>query len=132
MNQLRPELTNTQPLDRANADLEFDIRHYWNIVWREKWGIIGLVAVVSVMTLVIAYNMTPIYSTTATLLIEAKEANVVSIEEVYGIDSTQAEYFATQFEILSSRHLAEEVIRDLKLDKHPKFDPRPIYIRPGG
>lgn len=108
----------------APMDDEIDLRHYWNIVWREKWGVIGLSAIVGLLALVIVLNMTPVYRASATLLIEAKQTSVVSIEEVYGIDSTQREYFATQFEILNSRALAENVIRTLGLDKHPEFDPR--------
>lgn len=104
--------------------VEIDLRHYWNIVWREKWGVLGLCAIVGLLAQVIVLNMTPVYSASATLLIEAKQTNVVSIEEVYGIDSTQREYFGTQFEILNSRALAESVIRTLGLDKHPAFDPR--------
>ena len=67
--------------------------------------------------------MTPVYEATATLLIESEQANVVSIEEVYGIDSSQREYYQTQFEILSSRRLAERVIDDLGIRNHSEFDP---------
>jgi len=124
MNQLRPELNPPQQVGMASVDDDIDIRFYWNIVWREKWGIIGLAAIVGVLALVIVLNITPVYRATATLLIEAKQANIVSIEEVYGIDSTQREYFGTQFEILNSRALAESVIKTLGLDTHSEFDPR--------
>lgn len=121
MNQHQTEISQFQT---SRQESEMDLRVYWNIVWREKWGVIGLCAIVGLLTLVVVLNMTPVYRATATLLIEAKQANVVSIQEVYGIDSTQREYFATQFEILNSRALAENVIRDMGLDKHPEFDPR--------
>ena len=122
MNELIPQLHPQQVESVSMAD-EVDLRGYWAIVWREKWGIFGLGVAVCLLTTVVIFNMMPTYSSTATLLIEAKEANVVSIEEVYGIDATQREYFATQFEILNSRQLAEDVIRKLELDKHPAFDP---------
>ena len=124
MNQIQSPLMSQSAHDNASVDVVIDLRHYWNIVWREKWGIAGLVAIVSVMTVVILSNMTPIYESTATMLIEAKEANVVSIEEVYGIDSSQREYFATQFEILNSRSLAGQVVDQFALTKNPEFDPR--------
>jgi polysaccharide biosynthesis transport protein len=124
MNQFNQAMKIQEPVlqDSVSGD-EIDFRHYWNIVWREKLGIIGLAMVVSVMTIVVAYNITPIYRATASLLIESKEANVVSIEEVYGIDSSQREYFATQFEILHSRELAATVIRELGIAKHPEYAP---------
>ncbi len=124
MNQMQPELTSPLQVGVAPIGDEIDLLQYWNIVWREKWGIIGLIVTVLLLTMVIVNNMTPIYSAEATLLIEAKEANVVSIEEVYGIDSSRREYFSTQFEILNSRQLAEEVVRQFKLDRHPGLDPR--------
>ena len=120
MNQLRTDIPPSQVAGQSID--EVDLLEYWNVIWREKWGIAGLVIAVSGLALVVVFNLTPIYSSTATLLIEAKEANVVSIEEVYGIDSSSREYFATQFEILNSRQLAEEVITSLDLKNHPEFD----------
>lgn len=84
-------------------DDEIDLLEYWHIIYRHKWSILGLTAAVCVFTYVVVFAMTPIYRSTATLLIESKEANVVSIEEVYGIDASQREYYQTQFEILDSR-----------------------------
>ena len=102
-------------------DDEIDLRQLWQVVYRAKWGIIGLVAVVALLALVVVSAMTPIYSATATLLIEAEEANVVSIQEVYGIDSSKREYYETQFKILDSRKLAERVFRELSIQNHPEY-----------
>ena len=99
-------------------DDEIDLREYWGIINRNKWGIAGLALVVCVLTVVVVYSMTPIYRASATLLIESQEANVVSIEEVYGIDASQREYYQTQFEILSSRKLASRVIKELDMRTH--------------
>lgn len=121
MNSLGNPINNLPNVSAASEVDEIDLRHYWSVVWREKWRISALVGIVSVITLIVVFSLTPIFRSTATLLIEAKSANVVSIEEVYGIDSTQREYFATQFEILNSRQLAEEVIEVLDLENHPEF-----------
>jgi len=43
--------------------------------------------------------------------VEIKKA----IEEIYGIDSSQREYYQTQFEILKSRKLAEIVVKQLSI-----------------
>ena len=107
----------------AQASDEIDLWEYWHIIYRNKWGIVGLAAVVSVLAVVVSVAMTPIYSATATLLIESEEANIVSIEEVYGIDSSQREYYQTQFEILNSRKLADRVIQELDIRNHEEYDP---------
>lgn len=69
-------------------------------------------------------TMTPIYRATSTVLVEAARAKAVAIDEVYGTASGNREYFQTQAEFLKSRDVAARVVRDLRLDEHPAFDPR--------
>jgi len=69
-------------------------------------------------------SMTPIYRATATVLVEASRARAVAIDEVYGAATGNREYFQTQAEVLKSRDVAARVVRDLRLDEHPAFDPR--------
>lgn len=111
------------PDDDWEAGDEIDLRHYWNIINRSKWGIIGLALTVGLLTTLLVFAMTPIYRASATLLIESQQANVVSIEEVYGLDSRSQEYLATQFEILSARPIAETVVDRLALTQEPEFRP---------
>ncbi|MFN3586329.1 MAG: GumC family protein [Moraxellaceae bacterium] len=103
---------------------EIDLRHYWRVIMRYKWGIAGLAIAITLLALLIAFSMRPVYSATATLLIEQRQAKVVTIEEVYGLDGANKEYLQTQFEILKSRELAARVVRHLKLDTHPEFLPQ--------
>ncbi len=102
---------------------EIDLRQYFAILRRHKWGIVGLGFLSALLAALVVMSMTPVYKSTATLLIEANEANVVSIEEVYGIESANKEYYQTQFEILKSRQLAEKVIDQHQLASHPEFIP---------
>lgn len=118
------ELQAAQARVPLQADMdEIDLLQYWGVINRNKWAIAGLTIVICVLALVLVFTMTPVYKATATLLIESEQANVVSIEEVYGIDSSQREYYQTQFEILNSRKLAERVIDELKIQAHPEYDP---------
>ncbi|GHA27726.1 lipopolysaccharide biosynthesis protein [Oceanisphaera arctica] len=106
------------------ADDEIDLRQLWLAIYRRKWSIITLTLVVAMLSVLVVFNITPIYKANATLLIENKSANVVSIEQVYGLDGAGSEYLQTQFELLKSRAMAERVVRELNLDTHPEFDPR--------
>ncbi|THG87306.1 polysaccharide biosynthesis tyrosine autokinase [Pseudomonas sp. A-1] len=105
-------------------DDEIDLLQLWQTIWRRKWSIITLVLVVAMVAVLAVLNITPIYRAGATLLIEQKQANVVSIEQIYGLDGTGSEYLQTQFELLKSRALAERVVKQLNLTTHPEFDPR--------
>lgn len=101
-----------------------DLLEIWNVIWRRKWSIISLTVILMMISALVVLSMTPIYRATATLLIEKKSAQVVSIEQVYGLDGSGSEYLLTQFELLKSRELAERVVRELNLVEHPEFDPR--------
>lgn len=113
-----------QSLADRLADDEIDLLQLWRVIWRRKWSIIGLTLVVMMLTALVVLTITPTYQGSATLLIEKESAKVVSIEDVYGLDSSASEYLQTQFELLKSRNLAERVVRDLNLTLHPEFDIR--------
>lgn len=101
-----------------------DIRHYWNLLRMNAWRIILLGISCAVLAYLVASQLEPRYRATTTVLIENREANVVSIEGVYGMNTLAKEYFLTQFEILKSRELAEQLMDRLELTRHPDFDPR--------
>src|SRR5207249_8705311 len=100
------------------------LRHYWSIVNRRKWSIIGLALAVGLLTTLVVFAMTPIYRASATLLIESQAPNVVSIQEVYGLDTRSQDYLATQIEIMGGRPIAETVVDRLGLIEQPAFRPQ--------
>jgi len=110
-------------LDRQESEDEIDLLHYWQVINRHKWGIVGLSVVIVLVTALVIFSMQSVYRATATLLIESQQANVVSIEEMYGLDTRNASYYSTQFEILKSRSLSEKVISKLGLESSAEFDP---------
>src|SRR5947207_3223426 len=114
----------TIPVDEAwETGDEIDLRHYWSIVNRRKWSIIGLALAVGLLTTLVVFAMTPIYRASATLLIESQAPNVVSIQEVYGLDTRSQDYLATQIEIMGGRPIAETVVDGLGLIEQPEFTP---------
>lgn len=104
-----------------DQEMEIDLRQYWRVVSRYKWGIVGLAFAITVLATLIVFAIKPVYRATNTLLIEQKQAKVVTIQEVYDMDSGNKEYLQTQFEVLKSRDLAARVVRTLKLDENPEF-----------
>lgn len=107
-----------------NAVEVIDLREYWQTIMRHKWRIASLAVAMTMLAAVIVMAMTPIYKSTSTLMIESQEAKVLSVEEIYGIDSANQEYFLTQFEILKSRQIAQRVVEHLDLYNHPEFLPK--------
>src|SRR5450631_3211703 len=121
MNQSK--LTTAVDDDWETAD-EIDVRYYWNIINRRKWSIIGLALGVGLLTTLVVFGMTPIYRASAMVLLESQAANVVSIKEVYGVDTSSQDYLATQIEIMRGRSIAEAVVDALGLIKP---EPRPEH-----
>lgn len=108
-----------------------DLGHYWNVVRRQLKKIIALSIVMTLISILVVFSLTPKYSATTTLLIEASESKVVSIEEVYGLSGTNSEYFLTQFEILKSRDMAKRVVEKLELVKSAEFNPYHAHNKKG-
>jgi succinoglycan biosynthesis transport protein ExoP len=100
-----------------------DLGHYWSVVRRQFKKIIALSSVATLISILFAFSLTPKYSATSTLLIEASESKVLSIEEVYGLSGNGSEYFLTQFEILKSRDMASRVVEKLNLVNSAAVNP---------
>lgn len=98
-----------------------DLRAIWQLLSHHKWRLLMLAALVSFISALVALQMTPIYRATSTLLIETSRSNILSIEEIYGLDTSKQEYLLTQFEILKSTSLAERVVDSLQLQNNPHF-----------
>lgn len=111
--------------DELLQDDVIDLRQYWLTVMRHRWGILGFSFVVTLLTILVVFSMEPMYRATATLLIESNQAKFVSIDQVYGLDSSRWEYYGTQFEILKSRKLAGKVVKKYNLTAHPEFNRQP-------
>src|SRR5256886_9219926 len=121
MNQFK--LTMPADDDRETGD-EIDWRYYWSIINRRKWPIVGLALAVGLLTTLVVFAMTLIYRASTMLLIESQAPNVVSIQEVYGLDTRSKEYLATQIEIMGGRPIAETVVDRLGLIEQPAFRPQ--------
>ena len=111
---------NSQPVSDDTESL--DLISYWRVIQRRKFGILGLAAFLTLLVTVVVFMMTPIYSSTVTILVEQTKAKMLSIDEVYsGVSSDQAHY-QTQVEMLQSNALMEAVVDKLNLTAHPLFN----------
>lgn len=106
-------------------DGSIDLRRYWRLLNTYKWGIVGLAVAITLVAVLVVLSLQPIYRATVTLLIEQQAPKVVTIQEVYGFDSSNKEYLQTQFEVMKSRELAGRVVRQLHLESNPEFQPPP-------
>ncbi|HDZ57871.1 MAG TPA: polysaccharide biosynthesis tyrosine autokinase [Pseudomonas xinjiangensis] len=113
-----------QPMPSDDDTDYIDLKKIWYAIWSRKWSIISLVVVVSMLATLAVMQMTPVYRASTTMMIEGKGNQLVAFQQVYDNTGQLNEYLQTQIGLISSRGVAERVVRELNLVEHPEFDPR--------
>ncbi len=112
-----------QPVHQATQDDDvISLREIFHVLTTHKWAIAGFTVAVTLLAVLVVFSLTPVYQATAVLQIEQEQAKVVSIEEIYGLDSGGDSYLNTQFEVLKSRSVLEKVVERLDLLSNPEFN----------
>ncbi|MFT7052976.1 MAG: succinoglycan biosynthesis transport protein ExoP [Psychromonas sp.] len=104
-----------------NQEQIIDLKKYWIVTMKAKWKILSFAIFTTLLVAVYISGLTPIYRATSSLIIESNQAKTVAIDPVNAVDSSREDYFVTQFEILKSQSVTEQVIDKLKLADHPEF-----------
>lgn len=108
----------------ADTDGELDLRSLGIALWRKKW----LILIPTLLSAAVAYFVvgliTPKYRSEAKIAIEGRENVFLRPEAEKSIERAAAdqEAVATQVQIIQSRDIARQVIRELKLTERPEFD----------
>ena len=102
----------------ANDTAETSLQDYVRLIWHRKW--LFLLPLLCIMPLIMLYMATqkPRYTATATVLIEDTNPKVLAIAEVVALERSPS-FYSTQYEIIKSRAVAEEVVEKLHLDTAP-------------
>ena len=100
------------------------LRDYIRIILNRKWIILTVLIVLVTTVTIGSYKMIPVFQATTQLLIEKESPKVVNIEEVLAVDTSNIDYYKTQYEILKSHSLALKVIKTLSLENSPEFRPK--------
>ncbi len=118
----------TEALDAKLFDADIiDFSQYFLTIKRYFWRITALTVFLTILATLVALSLTPYYTSKVSLLIEAEETNVLSIEEIYGLDSNKKEYFQTQYQILRSRQIAQRVVERMSLYENEHFN-REVFL----
>ncbi len=107
------------------VEREVHLLDYIRVLRKRKWIILTCFLVVVFITAFATLTKTPVYRATTKLVIEKKNPNVVSVEEVFAMDASSTDYYQTQYEILKSRTIAKGVINRLNLAENNYFNPPP-------
>src|SRR6266851_3491178 len=102
---------------------EVHLSHYWNVVYK-RWKIaVAILAVVMAGTFLASYLATPLYRSAVMIQIERENPNQLTVEDLFGIETSDQEFMQTQYVLLKSKGLADRVIREHNLLSDPDFYP---------
>ena len=117
-----PPRPNGGPGPTVAIDEEPLITRYLRIALRWKWVILGTLALALVIGLAATFLMTRLYTASTTIEISRESNKVVQIQGVeQESNAADLEFYQTQYGLLRSRALAEQVAVELKLVDNPEF-----------
>ncbi len=99
---------------RSDDADEIDLLAYWRILVKRRKLILGVLAAAAALSLLITLMATPIYRATAVMQIENEKQQIV--QGGLEVASSDPQFLETQYQLLQSRALAENVAEDLALD----------------
>src|SRR4051794_39192235 len=121
------EVRDMTPNPAATADGELDLGAVGRTLWRKKWWVLVPALLVGVVTFIGVNLMTPRYKSEARILIEGRENVFLRPEAEKMGDRERAvvdpEAVTSQVQLVLSRDLARQVIKQLKLNERAEFDP---------
>lgn len=104
---------------------QIDLRDYLRVLMKRRWIILCIFFVVVLTVAVNTYTAVPIYRATARIQIERQQTNPFSNRPIMPYYGMAMEYYQTQSKIITSRAVADKVVRRLNLQNSPEFFPPP-------
>jgi len=94
-------------------------RDHWRVLMRRRWLIAGFFLTVVLLVGLHSLVATRIYTAETVLLLERRPPRISDIESILAesLGPQQLDYYETQYEILKSRSLAAQVIREERLEE---------------
>jgi exopolysaccharide transport family protein len=98
-----------------------NVYDYLRVIYKHRLTIMTVFSIVVASVAIFSFTATPIYQGTTRIIIEKENPKVVSFQEVMSVDSSGLDYYQTQYKIIESRAVANEVIKRLRLDQNSEF-----------
>jgi uncharacterized protein involved in exopolysaccharide biosynthesis len=108
----------------VEGDSEIDLRFILRVLWRRKAAIFSTVILLCILCLIVLYQVTPRYTSSAQVILDPRENQIIDIEAVVSGLTGDVESIESEIEIIRSRSLAEKAIQKLKLYENPEFNAR--------
>ena len=101
---------------------ELTIKDYFDILSKYIWFILASIIVITGIVIFRDFASPKIYITKATIVIESVKPNITGkVDDIYDKETQGKEYYQTQVNALTSRSVAERIIKVLGLERDPEF-----------
>jgi len=95
---------------------------YWNIVLKRRWTVLTTLIIVFATVAIGTLKQKPVYQGNVLIVIYPEQRNVLSFQDFIQVQSAGIDsYLETQYRVITSRTLAEKVVKDLELWRLPEF-----------
>jgi polysaccharide biosynthesis transport protein len=103
----------------------FDFYRYLRVLTKYRWLIVSTILSALMLAAALTYLITPVYRATSSIQIDREAMSIVKVDGIQPDETTGGnEFYQTQYELLSSRSLAERVVSTLGLADNESFDAR--------
>jgi capsular exopolysaccharide synthesis family protein len=113
---------------------DVDLRYHAGVLYRGRWLVVAAAILGAVLATFIAYLQTPEYQAATLVQIEPPVPFFVGVDQAFsgGGYWQNADFYNTQFRIITSKVVADRVVEELKLKDKPEFrdasDPSAILL----
>ena len=107
-------MNNTQETDNL------DFSYYFGVILKRFWLLLLIVAISVSAAVAVNILMKPVYKTSALMMINREDSGKIDNNSISSWTSDE-DYYRTQYKLLESRTLLEQVYNDLNLQDYPEF-----------
>ncbi len=115
--------------DESQAEVQeaqIDLRDYWKVVLKRRWTVIAFFVIAVTLVTIFTLRQTKIYEAHASVIIEPYAPQVLgNVREVYNLGAgsywSNKEYYETQYNVITSRTVAQKVVHLLRLEGNKEF-----------
>jgi succinoglycan biosynthesis transport protein ExoP len=105
---------------------QIDLREYLNVSLKRKWTVVVFFVIVVTVVTIYTLRQVKIYEARASVIIEPYAPQVLgNVREVYDLGSgsywSNREYYETQYNVITSRTVAQKIVQQLHLDGNKEF-----------
>jgi capsular exopolysaccharide synthesis family protein len=110
------------PIETRKAPSQLDVNEVWRVLMKWRWLILGVLIAAVAASIIVTLSTTPVYRSSATLEINTQPMQLMQQQtDLQPVARNEAQFLTTQVGLLSSRTLAERVMRTVGLADDDAF-----------